>query len=84
MTPRATATPIPAFAPSLSPEDDPCVCVGVVVEVLEVEEVELVDVAAAELGLGTMKPLTCTATIVYGDANVELVVVQVNAVLGWG
>jgi hypothetical protein len=55
-----------------------------VVEVLEVEEVELVDVAAAELGLGTMKPLTCTATIVYGDANVELVVVQVNAVLGWG
>jgi hypothetical protein len=56
MTPRATATPIPAFAPSLSPDDEPDVCVGLVVEVLEVDEVDEVDPVdvAAVLGFRTM------------------------------
>jgi len=53
MTPRATATPIPAFAPLLRLDDPPDVCVGLAVEGLEVDEVEPVDVVPdAELGLG--------------------------------
>jgi hypothetical protein len=57
MTPKAAAIPMPAFAPVPKLEDDFGVCVELVDEVLELDEVEFeleLELVAIPAGFGTM------------------------------